>query len=74
MMQKMGVEPTRYCYHTDLNRARLPIPPLLRTVVSVNLTYRTNTHIISNLDRFVNSFFKNSKNIFKSNNYDIIIN
>ena len=29
MMQKMGVEPTRYCYHTDLNRARLPIPPLL---------------------------------------------
>ena len=28
-MQKMGVEPTRYCYHTDLNRARLPIPPLL---------------------------------------------
>ena len=32
-MQKMGVEPTRYCYHTDLNRARLPIPPLLRTIV-----------------------------------------
>ena len=28
-VQKMGVEPTRYCYHTDLNRARLPIPPLL---------------------------------------------
>ena len=35
LMQKMGVEPTRYCYHTDLNRARLPIPPLLRTVVFV---------------------------------------
>ena len=29
-VQKMGVEPTRYFYHTDLNRARLPIPPLLR--------------------------------------------
>ena len=29
LLQKMGVEPTRYCYHTDLNRARLPIPPLL---------------------------------------------
>ena len=28
-MQKKGVEPSRYCYHTDLNRARLPIPPLL---------------------------------------------
>ena len=30
LLQKMGVEPTRYCYHTDLNRARLPIPPLLQ--------------------------------------------
>ena len=30
LVQKMGVEPTRYYYHTDLNRARLPIPPLLR--------------------------------------------
>ncbi len=30
IMQKKGVEPSRYCYHTDLNRARLPIPPLLQ--------------------------------------------
>ena len=29
ILQKKGVEPSRYCYHTDLNRARLPIPPLL---------------------------------------------
>ena len=29
VMQKKGLEPSRYCYHTDLNRARLPIPPLL---------------------------------------------
>ena len=28
-VQKKGVEPSRYYYHTDLNRARLPIPPLL---------------------------------------------
>ncbi len=28
-VQKKGLEPSRYCYHTDLNRARLPIPPLL---------------------------------------------
>ena len=28
-VQKMGLEPTQYCYHTDLNRTRLPIPPLL---------------------------------------------
>ena len=32
LVQKKGVEPSRYCYHTDLNRARLPIPPLLQTV------------------------------------------
>ena len=35
VMQKMGVEPTRYCYHTDLNRARLPIPPLLHLCVAI---------------------------------------
>ena len=29
-VQKKGVEPSRYYYHTDLNRARLLIPPLLR--------------------------------------------
>ena len=28
-MQKMGLEPTRYCYHRHLKPARLPIPPLL---------------------------------------------
>ena len=28
-MRKMGLEPTRYCYHRHLKPARLPIPPLL---------------------------------------------
>ena len=32
MMQEKGLEPSRCCHHTDLNRARLPIPPLLRTI------------------------------------------
>ena len=27
LVHLVGLEPTRYCYHTDLNRARLPIPP-----------------------------------------------
>lgn len=27
VMQKEGLEPSWYHYHTDLNRARLPIPP-----------------------------------------------
>ena len=29
-MQEKGLEPSGYCYHTDLNRARLPIPPFLQ--------------------------------------------
>ncbi len=29
-MQEMRLELTRDCSHTDLNRARLPIPPFLR--------------------------------------------
>ena len=35
-MQEKGLEPSWYCYHTDLNRARLPIPPFLhaRNIVS----------------------------------------
>ena len=28
-MQEKGLEPSRHCCHTDLNRARLPIPPFL---------------------------------------------
>ena len=31
IVQEMGLEPTRYCYHRHLKPARLPIPPLLRT-------------------------------------------
>ena len=29
-MQEKRLELSWYCYHTDLNRARLPIPPFLR--------------------------------------------
>ncbi len=32
-MQEKGLEPSWYCYHTDLNRARLPIPPFLHARV-----------------------------------------
>ena len=39
-MQEMGLEPTRYCYHRHLKPARLPIPPLLRTVIQRNLLMR----------------------------------
>ena len=33
VMQKEGLEPSWYHYHTDLNRARLPIPPFPLKVV-----------------------------------------
>ena len=32
IMQEMGLEPTRYCYHRHLKPARLPIPPLLHNL------------------------------------------
>ncbi len=47
-MQEKRLELSWYCYHTDLNRARLPIPPFLRTIA-----------IISFFFVCVNSFFKN---------------
>ena len=52
-LQKMGVEPTRYFYHTDLNRARLPIPPLLRSAALSG-----NGFIIPNDIHFVNKNFQ----------------
>ena len=42
-MQKMGLEPTRYCYHRHLKPARLPIPPLL---LAWNNNYSTRQHLI----------------------------
>ena len=44
-LQKMGVEPTRYYYHTDLNRARLPIPPLLHSAAVELLSQATKVII-----------------------------
>src|SRR5690606_37440068 len=32
MVPKVGVEPTRYCYHRILSPARLPVPPLRRVL------------------------------------------
>ena len=49
-MQKMGLEPTRYCYHRHLKPARLPIPPLLHVELK--------KAIVSFLPLFVNHKFK----------------
>ncbi len=38
-MQEKGFEPSQYCYHTDLNRARLPIPPFLHAKVILTLGF-----------------------------------
>ena len=44
LMQKKGLEPSQYCYHTDLNRARLPIPPLLHFAVFAVITCDNNKY------------------------------
>ncbi len=56
-LQKMGVEPTRYYYHTDLNRARLPIPPLLHFILCCCLSQATKV-IINEECQFVNIIFQ----------------
>ena len=43
VMQKEGLEPSWYHYHTDLNRARLPILPFLRTNVYYNNRLQMST-------------------------------
>ena len=59
-MQKMGVEPTRYFYHTDLNRARLPIPPLLHSAALSG-----NGFIIPKVFYFVNKNFPSAVSQFR---------
>ena len=51
-VQEEGLEPSWYCYHTDLNRARLPIPPLLHLPFLLLGTY------------YFTRFFKNVKCFF----------
>ena len=54
-MQKMGLEPTRYCYHRHLKPARLPIPPLLH----VELTKAILTFFTQVVNHKFEIFLKN---------------
>ena len=48
LMRKMGLEPTRYCYHRHLKPARLPIPPLPRTAFRIiSFLYPNVKHIFT---------------------------
>ena len=55
-MQKMGLEPTRYCYHMDLNHARLPIPPLLRTNSILSIFHRNVNRFRASYRKYFRSF------------------
>ena len=39
MVGQGGLEPPRYCYHLDLNQARLPISPLTEKGLAVFATH-----------------------------------
>ena len=58
-LRKMGLEPTRYCYHKILSLARLPVPtlPHLFTLLSPLFSPTTNI-IIAPVPGFVNSYFE----------------
>ena len=73
-MQEKGLEPSGYCYHTDLNRARLPIPPFLRTFRSitgfllvVNKSLRNNSRVWGTTHEFEEQLtsLRNNSQIFK---------
>ena len=53
-VQEEGLEPSWYCYHTDLNRARLPIPPLLHFLFC---RFSHSAHIILHIFFKMSSFF-----------------
>ena len=55
-MQEKGLEPSWYCYHTDLNRARLPIPPFLHAKVILSFSDRNVNAFVRNLFLLLNTF------------------
>lgn len=56
LMQEMGLEPTRYCYHKILSLARLPVPTLPHIFDFLSLVSR-DFDIISNQTKYVNTYF-----------------
>ena len=56
VMRKMGLEPTRYCYHKILSLARLPVPTLPHSRYE-NICHNDLT-IITNVPKNVNYYFQ----------------
>ncbi len=73
-MQKKGLEPSGYYYHTDLNRARLPIPPLLRlscmnsmtNSYNCSATHPANKHVLFVLKL---SYLDKKRTLIKDSNF-----
>ncbi len=47
LMRKMGLEPTRYCYHKILSLARLPVPTLPHAIFNAFTHYAPRKYHIS---------------------------
>lgn len=56
LMQEMGLEPTRYCYHRHLKPARLPIPPLLRTSIILPKSLEECKHKFKNYTKCMKNY------------------
>lgn len=56
LMQEMGLEPTRYCYHRHLKPARLPIPPLLRTSIILPKSLEECKHKFKNYTKCTKNY------------------
>ncbi len=64
-MQKMGLEPTRYCYHRHLKPARLPIPPLLHVELTKAILTFFSRVVNHNFEIFLKIFFTNFSLTFR---------
>ena len=64
-MQEKRLELSWYCYHTDLNRARLPIPPFLHTALFFRMLLPRTRHILSYFISNVNIIFEIFQKVLK---------
>jgi hypothetical protein len=60
LVPRVGLEPTRYCYHRILNPARLPVPPPRHEGQYIKALYRVNLYFVKIriIDQEIDFFFK----------------
>ena len=73
LVLKVGIEPTRYCYHRILSPARLPIPPLKHFNNGVSETIRTSDPLIKSQLLYLLSYGDKDGADYRNRTHNLLI-